>query len=393
MKKGKDLLREALGFDPPPHRLPYEDFKTDYGIGIVGLHWVVQIMHLPAYVSAGYRLAAGCDNDEERIREAEMKRWPFKTMVRDYREMIRLPEVEVIDSSFGHNPKKQEKRRELVEAAAAAGKPLMIHKPAASTLGLAEEMADIAEQAGIPLTVNQDARYNPSAYAIKQLLMPERMGPPELIEIQNYWQGPPPKKGEGSSQWIAHVVHHADLVRWWMDRPCVSVYARAAGNATMAVYEFDDGTPAYHMEASTGVRAHETYIRIQTERGVIKAGFNWNWHLPSAREYDFVEVYPDPNEPGIRLPLPEHIYEPVWSDINKWMPKTGPYYDLAAPIAGMMGSMGSLLRGVAENKTPDNGIRGAIESLRMSLATEVSAARGQPVDPRDLPPETTSIRP
>ena len=126
-------------------------------------------------------------------------------------------------------------------------------------------------------------------------------------------------------------------------------------------------------------------MNLTCERGVIRAGHNWNWHLASAHDYDFVTVWPGSGDgPGIALPLPEHIYEPPWSLVNKWLPHEGPYYDLGAPIAGMMGTMGLLMKALGEGKPPDNSAASAFESLRMCIAAERSAAEGVPVDPTTL---------
>lgn len=392
MKPVASDCKAVLGFDPPPYRLPYEQMRTDYGIGLIGLHWVMQIMHLPAYRSAGYRIAAACDIMEDRIRETQSKGYDIGRIERDWKKVIRLDDVHVLDCTFGHKPGRQEHRLEVVEEAAGAGKHLMIHKPVASSLALAERMAAAAQDGGIRLAVNQDCRYNPAAYCIKQLLDPQRLGQAAIIEVQNYWKGKPPSLSDDRNAWVGHVIHHADLIRWWVGAPCVSVYARTGYLSTMALYEFANGTVAYHMENHAGVNEHETYARIVTERGVIRAGMNWNWHVPSAAGREFVEVHRDAEAPVVHLPLPEHIYEPVWSDVNPFIPRTGPYYDLGAPIAGMMGTMGSLMQGVAESRPPDNAIEGAIESLRMCLATELSGESGRAVNPAEIDTSATAKR-
>jgi predicted dehydrogenase len=251
-------------------------------------------------------------------------------------------------------------------------------------------MAQIAAAGGIWLAVNQDCRYNPASYTVKQLLAPARLGRPITIEVQNYWRGDP-KPFDHTGAWMQHMVHHADLIRWWVGEPCVSVYAKAASRSTMTIYEFADGILVYHMENHTGVEHHDTRIRVTAEKGVIRAKHNWNWHYGSAKGLEFVEVFRHTKEPPVALPLPEHVYEPPWTGINKWIPSSGPYYDLAGPIAGMMGSMGALMRGVETQSPPDNHVDGAIASLRMCLAAELSVKLGQPVDPREVPSDTATV--
>jgi predicted dehydrogenase len=386
-----EAIECELGFAPPPYRLDYERQRTDYGIGLLGLHWVVQIMHLPAYRSAGYRLAAAAEPDEAKVAQVRSKGHAIGRYARDFTDVVAMDEVQVLDCCFGHKPGKQERKLAAVEAAAAAGKSILVHKPVASTLAVAERMAQIARQAGVHLAVNQNCRYNPANYTIRQLLEPSRLGPPSVIELQNHWTGPPHPRGDGAAAWIAHTVHHADLIRWWVGAPCTSVFAQAGSRTNLITYTFANGTLASHIEGHSGVELHETTMRLVTERGVIKGGHNWNWHIPSAKGRDFVHVWRDRHGPRIELPLPEHIYEPLWSDINHYLPHEGPYYDLAAPIAGMMGSMGSLMRAVETGQPPDNSIASAIESLRMCLAAEWSARCGRPVDPREVPADATSV--
>lgn len=388
----RESLEARLGFGLPPYRGAYEEWKTDYGIGIAGLHWVIPIMHLPAYKSAGFRTVAAAEILPERVAAVSTAGFDVGPVDDDFRKMIERPEVEVVDSCFGHVVERQRRRLELVEACAALGKHVMVHKPVASTLSLAEEMAGVARKAGIWLAVNQDCRYNPATYTVKQLLSPERLGRPLVIELQNYWQSSASKHGPEGPAWMQHLVHHADVVRWWVGEPCVSVYSKTSRRMTMSIYEFAGGTVAYHIESHDGTEAHETKFRIVTECGdIIHGGHNWNWHHPSPGGREFITVCRDKDEPGISLPLPEHVYAPPWLEINKWLPHSGPYYDLAAPIAGMMGSMAHLMRGVELGQPPDNHVDGAIESLRICLAAEISAQSGEAVNPADVPSDTTSV--
>ncbi len=387
--EGRKTLEERLGFTRPPHRPHYEHWRTDYGIGALGLHWVMQIMHLPAYAAARFNVVAGCDIVEERIQETGGKGYGIGHITRDWRELVRMEDVELVDCTFGHAPEKLEKRLEVVEACAEEGKHLQIHKPVAHSLEMAHRMAAAAAEGDIWLAVNQNCRYNPACYSIKQLLTRERLGRPNIIEVRNYWHGRPRSLNDETPAWIGHSIHHADLVRWWVEVPCTLVFAETGAHSTMAIYEFENGTTAYHMENHSGVKAHETYMRVMAEKGVVRGRHNWNWHFGEPGDYELVDVYPSGDDDGVRLPLPRHIYEPHWSDINPFEPRKGPWYDLAGPVAGMMGSMGSLMRGIELNEPPDNHINGALDSLRMCLAAVLSAETGKAIDPRELPEDFT----
>jgi predicted dehydrogenase len=394
MADAAEELKDRLGFAPPAHRLPYEEMRTDYGVGLLGLHWVMHCMHLPAYHAARFNMTAACEIDEtqiERTREQGLFDGPVE---RDWGEFIKRDDVEVIDCTFGHAPSKIGRRVEVVEACADAGKALMIHKPVATDVQTAEKMQSMAEEAGTILAVNQDCRYNPASYAVRELCTSERLGRPVLLEVQNYWGGNPIPLGDDRMDryaFIGHTIHHADMIRWWVGQPCVEVYAETRALSTMAIYKFADGTVAYHMENhSQPGSEHKTTSRVQCEKGIIEAGHNWNWHVPSAEGRDFVEVFPGKEAPSVRLPMPIHIYEPAWSKVNKWELYEGPFYELAAPNAGMMGTLACVMQAMDTGEKPDNDVSGAIESLRMCLAAVHSARTGRPADPNDLPDDLTA---
>ena len=103
-----ETVEHRLGFSLPPARPAFETFPTDYRIGLCGLAWVVQIMHLPAYRAARFRVTAGCEIDPKRIEEVQGSAHPLPRIYADYREMIASDEVDVIDCCFGHEPARAE---------------------------------------------------------------------------------------------------------------------------------------------------------------------------------------------------------------------------------------------------------------------------------------------
>ncbi len=389
----RESVEQALGFPLPPYRLPYEQFRTDYGIGVIGLHWVVQSLHLPAYRAARFTVIGAAEVDPVRTSQVQARDYPIGYYTTDYRELLRDERVQIIDSSFGHGfGEKEQRKLQLVRETAAAGKSILVHKPAASSLAVAEEMERIASETGVCVGVNQNCRYNPAAFTMKQLLTPERLGTPRILELQHFWTGSIRHRHPHGPAWMQHVIHHCDLLRWWAGSDCLSVYCRARERANLTIYEFANGAIAYHHENHSGHDRHQNRVRIQAENGVIEGALNWNWHLPaSTAQDDRVEVYRHPHTPKVRLPLPIWLYEPPWSEANKWIPHTGPYFDLGAPVAGMMGCMGSMMRALHEEQAPDNHISGALKSLRMALAAEISAKTGLPVNPAtEVPPDFVS---
>jgi predicted dehydrogenase len=387
----RSRLETQLGFSLPPYRLDYENFRTDYRLGIVGLHWVMQIMQLPAYRAARYPISCAAEKRPEAVQTALAKGLVPDDIQQDWRCLVTRDDVDIVDSCFGHRPDREGKKLQLVRACVEAGKAVLVAKPVASTLSVAMEMLDLAQRSSTPVCINQNCRYNPAAMSVKHLLTPERMGRPQILEIRQYWRGDPKGDDDRRPGWMQHVVHHADLLRWWVGSPCVSVYAKCRQVSTIATYEFENGAVATHIENHTGVERNDNFFRVQTARGVIQGKHNWDWHLGNAEGRDVVDVYTDTSEPPACLPLPMLPYEPLWSDINKWLPHHGPWWDLAAPLAGMMGCVGSIMKALDEGTEPDNHLRDGVAALRMALAAEISAASGKSVDPRQIPPDYATV--
>ncbi|MFP4144706.1 MAG: Gfo/Idh/MocA family protein [Phycisphaeraceae bacterium] len=387
------ILRERLGFEQPPYRLPYEQMDLSAGIGVLGLPWVMHTMTLPAYRAARYNLVAGCDINPDRIADTRRGGPTPSRFIDDWKDLVHDPEVQVVDCCFGHQPGRQEHRLAVVEEAVKAGKPVQIQKPPAMSLAIAEQMAETAREGGIQLTVNQNCRYNPANYTVKQLLTPQRLGKPRIIELQSYWRGNP-RTTEMTPATVSHTIHHVDLLRWWIGSECKSVYAKSLADSTLAIYEFENGTVVYHMENHSGVQAHEVQVRINAENAIIQSAHNWNWHLPTSKEHDYVHVWPmgQSKEAPLRLPLPEHVYEPIWSEVNPYLPHKGPFYDLAAPIAGMMDSMGMLLHATVTGETPDNHIDKSLKAYRIALAAHLSSETGKPMSPDEVPSDVVAER-
>lgn len=379
-----------LGFEPPPHRLPFETMQLGGGVGLVGLPWVSLILHLPAYRSARYNIRASCDANPQRIAEARAAHLPLGEVRASLEEVIDDPEVRVVDCCFGHQGTGPARRLDVVRRCGRAGKDVLIHKPLALRFAAALELAEAGRAAGIRVAVNQNCRYNPANFAVRHLLTPERLGAPRIIELQASWRGDL-RAASSAPAWISHTIHHADLIRWWAGARCVRVTAHALDVATLAIYEFDNGCIAYHHENHGGPEHHTVRTRIACERGVIRHGHNWNWHFPSTEGEDFVHVWRDLRDSPVELALPRHVYEPPWSLHNPYLPHRGPWYDLGAPVAGMMGTLGSLLHANATAAVPDNSIDASLESLRLCLAAQWSARIGAPVDPSQLPPEAEAV--
>ena len=99
--------------------------------------------------------------------------WGYEAIETDWRKIVESDEIDIIDvvtPNFLH--------KEMVVAAAAAGKAIICEKPLAMNSAEAAEMVAAVEKAGVPTVVSFCYRRNPSVALFKQLVDENRIGRP-----------------------------------------------------------------------------------------------------------------------------------------------------------------------------------------------------------------------
>ncbi len=364
-------------FQWPSFRPPLETYKLDRGIGIVGYAGIVRAQQLPAYRLAGYRVAAAADVRADRRELAKLDGIPH--VYEDYRELLRRDDVDIIDCAVDHSTASDMQARvAILRDAAKAGKAVLMQKPMATDLKTAEEMVKIAEDGGIPFTINQNLRFDPAIYLTKQFLSPACFGKPAYIHFANISiEGP--KFGFGPDGVVmAWQIHAIDSIRWLSGGDPVSIYCTNQNNASLYQIQFSNGAICNYFEYHNADNfRNETPVRVWAEKGAVRANHRWN---PSSRwERDLVEVraYDWPKEIGwITYALPD--------DLTSRDVFITPRYDECASIGGFIGMMGEVMQSLHEKRPALTNARDNLMSLRMYFAGVVSAEKKRPVDPRTM---------
>lgn len=130
---------------------------------------------------------------------------------RDYREMIAAPDVDAVLAVVPPTL-----HPEIVEAAAAERKPVLLEKPAAVSVEAGLPMLRATRAAGIPVMVAQTLRYNGVVGALLQAR--DRIGPVHALRIAQYlepsrpgWIDEPAVSGGGVT--LHTGIHSFDLLR------------------------------------------------------------------------------------------------------------------------------------------------------------------------------------
>lgn len=210
--------------------------------GIAGCGWVARDYVGPAIqASANGRLLAMFDPDPvSRHRAEQALGVPVQAELDTFLGTPGLQAVYVAAPNHAH--------RALVEAAAAAGLPVLCEKPMATTMADATAMVDACARAGVRYATAFDQRFHAAHRALAGLIADGRLGTVTAIRIVyacwlpadwagDNWRIDPRRAGGGALMDLA--PHGLDLSAYLLGEPLVEV--AAMGQARVHRYQVEDG--------------------------------------------------------------------------------------------------------------------------------------------------------
>ncbi len=357
-KRDYDLQSSPAGRVAAP-RLAYrprDPKRYRPGIGLIGCGGITR-HHLAAYRKAGYKVVALCDVVVTRARKRRREFYPDAAVYRDYREVLRRDDVEVVDlAAHPHE------REELIEAALRAGKHVLSQKPFVLDLGFGRRMADLADRRGVRLAVNQNGRWAPHFSYMQEAVRAGLIGRVGAAHLSVHWdhtwvKGTPFEK-------VRHLILYDFAVHWFDMLTCfmegrepVRVYASTARSASQNVappllaqvlveYEGAQATLVFDADTPFGPQ-DETYLT--GTRGTIAS------------------TGPDLKKQKVTLTTAAGRASPRL--FGSWFPD------------GFHGTMGELLCAVEEDRQPAHSARNNLHTLALCFAAVASADRHKPIVP------------
>jgi myo-inositol 2-dehydrogenase/D-chiro-inositol 1-dehydrogenase len=156
---------------------------------------------------------------------------PHAAVTADYRELLRRPDIQVVDVVLPSHL-----HHEVGRAVLESGKHLLMEKPMALSMAQCDDLVQLAQARGLHIAVGHEFRFSALWGKVKELVDAGAIGDPQyaLIEL---WRNPYRLGSEGwrydikrVGNWILEEpIHFFDLARWYFSgcgNP-VSVYARA----------------------------------------------------------------------------------------------------------------------------------------------------------------------
>jgi len=343
--------------------LPHDPKKYRPKIGLVGCGGITSY-HLQAYKAAEYDVVALCDINREAAEARRDEFYPDAKVFTDHRELLKLEEIEVVDITT--HP---EVRNPIVEDALLAGKHVLSQKPFVLDLDDGQRLADLADQQGVLLAVNQNGRWAPHFSYVREAVRAGLLGDLVGAHCGVHWDHSWVRGSEFEK--VYHLILYDFAIHWFdfittifPDQTPERVYASVARSANQdimpplvaqATIEYPHAQASLVFDANVPQGGWE-HVLVSGSRGVIRSeGI-------------------DSDSQRVELLTDEGSFSPKLE--GTWFPD------------GFHGTMGELLCAIEEKRQPTHSARNNLRSLELCFAAVASSLRHEPIKPgsvRKLP--------
>ncbi|MFD4598161.1 Gfo/Idh/MocA family protein [Streptomyces sp. NPDC058464] len=341
-------------------------------VGIVGCGNVALNFHVPAYLALPDRftITALADPTPERLELGRTGAGLAPEQVHsDAFALIAREDVDVVDVCTP-----QHLHRDLVVAAAAAGKHILCEKPLAATPADAAAMVEAADAAGVVLGVVHNYLFFPEIIAARNLIDDGAIGEVRTVAVdmlgvvdspgaagyRPQWRHDPAAAGGGVLMDMLHGVYLAEhLVAEPVERVSAHVDAATPGDAVEGLALCRLETAHRTALVNIGWGFGPGGIRINGSKGRIVLRYRDDGTIPWA-PFEALQVTTDAGTETLDLP---------------------PGQELAPLIAdALRATVADLADAVTAGQTPAAPGRAALHTLEATVAAYTSAALGRSVD-------------
>lgn len=336
---------------------------ADFAIGVIGAGFVAMDYHLPGYVKAGFRLLAVADLREEAALAAQ-KRFGIPHAFTDYRRILDMPEIDIVDILTPRSG-----RLQIVRDAAAAGKHIMSQKPLATTYAEAKAMVEAAEAAGVRMGVHLHYHWLPAYRAAWVLLRQGYIGQPLLMVHRMVGNQDAAYYEDPRRRWNAEIddfllvewgAHQMDFLRFWAAQRPVRVFASTTRAPDQNFRS--DMIAAVIAEFAGGARG--VLLMDQVQRA--------SEGLMDFRIEGSAGVIVGSNFAQLAVARPGEALRPVALDIpSAWIEMVNLTY---------VGTMSEMFWALVEGRDPVSSARDNLDTVAMCEAAVISAREGRAVE-------------
>lgn len=332
-------------------------------IGLIGCGGITQT-HLTAYKAAGYHVVALCDTNQENARARQEEFYSEAQLYSDYHALLQRSDIEVVD--IAAHPIQ---RVSLIEDALRARKHVLSQKPFVLDLDFGARMADLADEMGVKLAVNQNGRWAPHFSYVRAAIGAGLLGEVLGAHLSVHWDHSWAAEGRFAD---VHDLVLYDFGIHWFD----IVTAFMGGQQASRVFASKAYAP--HQQAKPPLLAQ---VLIEYPNAQATLAFDAAVKFgPQDRSYiagtqgTIQSIGPSLSDQTVTIFTADGQATPALE--GSWFPD------------GFHGSMSELLCAIEDGREPSNGARENLNSLALAFAAIASSHDGQPKVPgqvRKLP--------
>ncbi len=192
--------------------------QTKVRVGILGGGGIIGA-HLPAFRKVADRCEVAVVAEPNEGRHAAIRQLAGGDVpiVRDYREVLAMPDIQGVDILLPHHM-----HMPATVEAARAGKHVLIEKVMARNVWECDKMIAACDRAGVSLTICHDRRYHGEWMALKEIIDSGVLGEIFFWKLDHNQNVPMPagswahwKDGLGGGCIMSCLTHQIDGLRWY----------------------------------------------------------------------------------------------------------------------------------------------------------------------------------
>ena len=204
--------------------------------------------------------------------------------IKDFDELLNLPELDAVVICSPTDT-----HADYVVKAAKAGKQIFCEKPLDLSLERVKEVLQIVEDSGVQLMLGFNRRFDPEFKKIKQLVLNDAVGDPQIIKITSRDPGPPPVSyiKVSGGMFLDMTIHDFDMARYISGKEVKEVFAKGAvmvnpeigkaGDIDTAIITltFNDGSMAVIDNCRKAVYGYDQRLEVFGSKGMAQAENNF----------------------------------------------------------------------------------------------------------------------
>ena len=310
--------------------------------------------HLDAYRAAGFDVAVVCSRSLARAEARRNEFFPHAEATDDVARTLARDDISVVDLT----PHPAD-RLPLIEAALQSGKHVLSQKPFVLDLDAGMRLADLADEKGVVLAVNQNGRWAPHLSFMREAVRAGLIGEMQSCHLGMHWdhgwiKGTPFEEID-DLVFYDFAIHWFDFLVSLIGNRATSVFAtraRASGQSVrppllaQALVAFEGGQAALLFDGATRYGAEDRSIVTGSAGTLTSRG-------------------PDLSNQEVTLTTAAGVARPKLE--GTWFKE------------GFRGTMGALLKAVEDGTQPENAARQNLDALALVFAAIASARRQRPV--------------